>query len=158
MRRMMILSLAAAFTIPLTANGVRAAAPTVEHISDSGSFVDHEFCGFALHVDWQFRARRYTWTDASGDVTRWAQHGVFSETVRANGKMAYASDRQNIVDAQADSFVVTGTWSFRLPNNSFIRDAGRIVISYEDEVSSVAGPHPIQGTGEYVGRFCETMA
>ena len=84
MRRLMILSLAAAFTIPLTANGVRAAAPTVEHISDSGSFVDHEFCGFALHVDWQFRARRYTWTDASGDVTRWAQHGVFSETVRAN--------------------------------------------------------------------------
>ena len=61
--------------------------------------------------------------------------------------------------SQAGSNVFTGTWSFRLPDGSFIRDAGRIVLTYDgSEVSFVAGPHPIQGTGEWVDRFCEAMA
>lgn len=159
MRRLILIAMAATFIFPMTAGSVRAAAPTVEHYASSGSFVDRGFCDYPLRVDWQFRARAYIWTDDSGKRTRWVQHGVFSETVQANGKIAYAFDRQGIVDAQAGTFVYTGTWSFRLPNHTFIRDAGRIEISYETgEVHFVAGPHPIQGTGEWVDTFCEAMA
>ena len=101
MRRFESSTLAALLVVLAASSTANAAGPTVEQYSDSASFVDSEFCEFPLLVDWQFQARAHIWTDSSGEPTRYVQHGVFSETVRANGKVAYAYDRQKVVDAQA---------------------------------------------------------
>ena len=152
-----LIGIAASLLIMLVPGVATAQGPEFERYTYHGSFVDTDLCGFDLHITWRFHARATTWTDASGEATRWVQHGVFSEVVRANGKVATGVDRQKVVDGQNGSLLITGSWIFFLPDGSHIQNAGRLELTYDGEILSDRGPHPIE-EGRLAELFCAAMS
>ena len=99
----------------------------------------------------------YRWFDANGNLVRFTKHSVFTEVDRANGKVATGVDRENVVDVQQGDDVLTGSWIFFLPDGSHIQTAGRIQISYDEDVLSEHGPHPV-AEGRLAELFCPPMS
>ena len=134
-----------------------AAGPEIETFTDSGSFVDTDLCGFPLHVSWQEEGTVYQWFDADGNLVYLKRHEVFSEVARANGKVATGVDRQNFVNDQQGHYVFTGSWIYFLPDGSHIQNAGRIRTTYDGQILSEHGPHPI-AEGRLAELFCPPMS
>jgi hypothetical protein len=156
-RGVLLLGVAATLVLALTpAVATASRGPVRDRYRDSGSFVDTDLCGFQLHVSYQDVGRLYWWYDAAGHLTRFTKHAVFSEVVRANGKVAFGVDRTNLTNEQEGSYVLTGSWIFFLPDGSHIQNAGRIEYDYDDEVVSQHGPHPI-ADGRLAELFCRAM-
>jgi hypothetical protein len=134
-----------------------ASGPEISHFTDSGSFVDRGLCGFPLHVSWQEQGTVYEWFDADGNLVFLKRHEVFTEVVRANGKVATGVDRQNFVNDQNGHFVFTGSWIFFLPDGSHIQNAGRLNTAYDGQILSEHGQHPI-AEGRLAELFCPPMS
>jgi len=152
-----VLGIVVSFVIALAPSIANASGPQVEHYRDSGSFVDTELCGFPIHVSYQDVGTLYRWFDANGNLVRFTKHSVFTEVDRANGKVATGVDRENVVDVQQGDDVLTGSWIFFLPDGSHIQTAGRIQISYDEDVLSEHGPHPV-AEGRLAELFCPPMS
>jgi hypothetical protein len=134
-----------------------ATSPEIESFTDSGSFLDTSLCGFSIHVSWQEEGTVYQWFDANGNLVLLRRHEVFSEVARANGKVATGFDRQNFVNDQKGNYVFTGSWIFFLPDGSHIQNAGRIQTTYDGQILSEHGPHPI-AEGRLAEFFCPPMS
>ena len=85
------------------------------------------------------------------------KHSVFSETVRANGKVATGIDRETFVNAQDGTYLFTGSWIFFLSVGSHIQTAGRLATIYGGTILSEHGPHPI-AEGRLAELFCPRMS
>jgi hypothetical protein len=151
------MGIAASLVMVLAPGVADAAGPEIAHYHDSGSFVDRDLCGFPLHVSYQDRGTLYRWYDADGNLTRFVRHSVFSEVVRANGKVATGVDRESLFDRQDGVFVLTGSWIFFMPDGSHIQSAGRLELNYDEEFLSAHGPHPI-AEGRQAELFCPSMS
>jgi hypothetical protein len=148
----------AATLLMVSAPGIaNATGPEIEQFTDSGSFVDTSLCGFPIHVSWQEEGTVYLWFDANGNLVFLKRHEVFSEVARANGKVATGFDRQNFVNDQKGNYVFTGSWIFFLPDGSHIQNAGRIQTTYDGQILSEHGPHPI-AEGRLAELFCPPMS
>jgi hypothetical protein len=134
-----------------------ASGPQMERYRDSGSFVDRSLCGFPIHVSYQDEGRLYRWFDADGNLTLFVKHSVFSEVARANGKVATGIDREKVVDAQKGYYQFTGSWVFFLPDGKHIQNAGRLQTTYDGQILSDHGPHPI-AEGHQAELFCRPMS
>jgi hypothetical protein len=148
----------AAVLLMASAPGIAdATGPEIDTFTDSGSFVDRDLCGFPVRVAWQEEGTVYQWFDADGNLVYLKRHEVFSEVARANGKVATGVDRQNFVNDQNGHYVFTGSWIFFLPDGSHIQNEGRIQTTYEGEILSEHGPHPI-AEGRLAELFCPPMS
>lgn len=158
MRRAWVLFIAATATLVLApAPPALAKGPQIEHYFDSGSFVDTGLCGFPVRVSYRDEGTLYRWFDAEGNLDLFVKHSVFSETVRANGKVATGIDREKVVNAQDGSYLFTGSWIFFLPDGSHIQTAGRMETTYDGTILSEHGPHPI-AEGRLAELFCPPMS
>src|SRR5205085_986469 len=141
-----VLGIVVSFVIALAPGMANASGPEIEHYRDSGSFVDTELCGFPIHVSYQDVGTLYRWFDANGNLVRFTKHSVSTDV-----------DRANVVDVQQGDDVLTGSWIFFLPDGSHIQTAGRIQISYDEDVLSEHGPHPV-AEGRLAELFCPPMS
>jgi hypothetical protein len=134
-----------------------ATGPEIETFTDAGSFVDRDLCGFPLRVSWHEEGTVSLWYDADGNLVYLKRHEVFSEVVRANGKVATGIDRQNFVNDQQGHYTFTGSWIFFMPDGSHIQNAGRLRTTEEGDILSEHGPHPI-ADGRLAELFCPPMS
>jgi hypothetical protein len=153
----LLVGLGASLLITSAPGIASATGPEIETFTDSGSFVDRSLCGFPVRVTWQEEGTVFLWFDADGNLVSLKRHEVFSEVVRANGKVATGVDRQNFVNDQQGDYVFTGSWIFFLPDGSHIQNAGRIQTTYDGEILSEHGPHPI-ADGRLAELFCPPMS
>jgi hypothetical protein len=153
----LLLGLAATLLMASAPGVANATDPEIETFTDSGSFVDTGLCGFPIHVSWQEEGTVYKWFDADGNLVLLRRHEAFSEVARANGKVATGVDRQNFVNDQEGHYVFTGSWIFFLPDGSHIQNAGRIQTTYDGQILSEHGPHPIV-EGRLAELFCPPMS
>ena len=153
----LLVGLAATLLMASPPGIANARGPKIERFTDSGSFVDTSLCGFPIHVSWQEEGTVYEWFDANGNLVLIRRHEVFSEVDRANGKVATGFDRENFVNAQKGDYVFTGSWIFFLPDGSHIQNAGRIQTTYDGQILSEHGPHPI-AEGRLADLFCPPMS
>jgi hypothetical protein len=145
-------------TLMVGAAGIaNATGPQITPFTDSGSFVDRSLCGFPIHVSWQEEGTVYQWFDGSGNLVLLRRHEVFSEVARANGKVATGVDRRNFVNDQEGHYVFTGSWIFFLPDGSHIQNAGRLETTYDEQILSEHGLHPI-AEGRLAELFCPPMS
>jgi hypothetical protein len=152
-----LLVVAASLVMAIAPGMAKASGPEFERYTDAGSFVDTGLCGFPLHVSYHDEGRIYRWFDADGNQQLFVKHQVFSEVVRANGKVAIGVDREKVVIAQDGSVAFTGSWIFFMPDGSHIQNAGRLQLSASGEILSNHGPHPIE-EGRLAELFCPPMS
>jgi hypothetical protein len=155
--RFLLVGITASLVVTLAPGVANARGPEIERYRDSGSFVDTDLCGFPIHVSYQDVGTIYRWFDADGNLVKFVKHQVFSEVARANGKSATGVDREKVVDAQQGYYVFTGSWIFFLPDGSHIQNAGRIQVTYDEQILSEHGPHPIF-EGRLAELFCPPMS
>ena len=155
--KVLLVGMAVCFVISFAPGVAGASGPEIERYTDSGSFVDTGLCGFPLRVSYQDVGTIYRWFDADGNLDLFVKHQVFSEVVRANGKVATGIDREKVVDDQDGSFLFTGSWIFFLPDGSHIQNAGRLEFTYDHEILFDRGPHPIE-EGRLAELFCPAMS
>jgi hypothetical protein len=153
----LLVALASALLMTSAPEMANATGPEISSFTDSGAFVDRDLCGFPIHVSWHEEGTVYQWFDAGGNLELLRRHEVFSEVARANGKIATGVDRQNFVNDQKGPYVFTGSWIFFLPDGSHIQNAGRIRTTYDGQILSEHGPHPI-AEGRLAELFCPPMS
>jgi hypothetical protein len=159
MRRLPLLVAAASSALLLGVGPAAQAAPPDNHFTDTGSFVDPDFCGTGetVTVDFLSKGTFHDSGDGTGFVT---VHGTQTFTAASTGKTVIGHFANRVTDRFTDNGDGTATFEttfvglpeqFRLKGGALItRDAGRIAFTVTiDENGDVIsedtrfqGPHP----------------
>jgi hypothetical protein len=172
MRRFPVLFGAASCVLVLGVSPVAQAAPPDNHFTETGFFVDRNFCGTdeSVRVDFSVKGTFHDSGAGTGFVT---VHGTETYTARSTGKTVLGHFANRVTDEFIENddgtFTLRTTYKglaeqFRVKGEGVItRDAGTITISLTiDENGEVIsedvtfrGPHPEAESGFTL--FCELL-
>jgi hypothetical protein len=172
MRRFPVLFGAASCVLFLGVSPVAQAAPPDNHFTDSGSFVDTDFCGTgeSVRIDFSSKGTFHDSGNGTGFVT---VHGTQTYTARSTGRTVIG----HFANRQSDEFTDNGDGTvtlsttykglpeqFRVKGQGLLtRDAGNLTITLTidengqviSEDVTIRGPHPEAGSGFTL--FCELL-